>query len=432
MNNPTGVLQRSSGAGSGDVVFVARQPIYNRSNEVFAYELLYTNDVFQNTLSRVDRATADRFFNTFLEVGLEPLVGDNLAFININRLFIEYDYCKALPKERVVLELTPDVQPTESTLASLKALTEAGYTVALDDFEFAEEKRPLLDVASYIGIDFERLTKDEISRQLPALKASKAKLVAKRVNTHEVFEIAKGLSFEFFRGTCFSRPKVALPTRVPINRLSTLQLVLKLQEPELSTPELEKIVSQDVAISYKLLQYVNSAALSLTRTIESIRHAIQMVGTERIRVWASLLLLTKLDDKPAELMITALVRAKMAERLALAMSVVQPESYYMVGLFSVVDALLNVPMQEAIQLLPFSKQVREALVSLEGPMGDVLACVLAYESGTWKEVRCGNLDAATIRQCYLDAIAASRKLPKVTAQDRYDLRKTHPISRRPS
>jgi Predicted signal transduction protein containing EAL and modified HD-GYP domains len=423
MNKPTELLQRSSGGGNGDVVFVARQPIYNRAHDVFAYELLYTNDVLRDTLSRVDKATADRFFNTFIEVGLKPLVGDNLAFININSMFIEYDYCKALPKERVVLELTPDVQPTESTLNSLKALTETGYKVALDDFEFSEDKRPLIDVASFIGIDFERLTKDEISKQLPVLKASKAKLLAKRVNTHEVFEIAKGLGFEYFRGSSFNRPKLALPTRVPINRLSTLQLVLKLQEAELSTPELEKIVSQDVAISYKLLQYVNSAALSLTRTIESIRHAIQMVGTERIRVWASLLLLTKLDDKPAELMITALVRAKMAERLALSMSETQPESYYMVGLFSVVDALLNVPMPEAIQLLPFSKQVREALVSHEGPMGDVLACVLAYESGTWNEVRCGNLGAETIRQCYLDAIAASQKLPKVTSQDRHDLRR---------
>jgi c-di-GMP phosphodiesterase len=423
MNKPTGVLQRPSGAGSGDVVFVARQPIYNRSNDVFAYELLYTNDVLQNNLARLDKATADRFFSTFLEVGLEPLVGDNLAFININRMFIEHDYCKALPKERVVLELTPDVEPTESTLNSLRALTEAGYTLALDDFEFSEGKRPLLDVTTYVGIDFERLTRDEISRQLPVLKASRAKLVAKRVSTHEVFEIAKGIGFEYFRGSSFDRPKLAQPTRVPINRLSTLQLVLKLQELELSTTELEKIVSQDVAISFKLLQFVNSAALSLTRTIESIKHAIQMVGTERIRVWASLLLLTKLDDKPAELMITALVRAKMAERLALAMSVVQAESYYMVGLFSVVDALLNVPMPEAIQLLPFSKQVREALVSHEGPMGDVLACILAYESGTWNDVHCGNLDAATIRQCYLDAIASAKKLPKITSQDRHDLRR---------
>src|SRR5262245_10158559 len=134
MNKPTGVLQRSSGAGDGDVVFVARQPIYNRANDVFAYELLYTNDVFRNT--RVDKATADRFFNTFLAVGLQPLVGDHLAFININRMFIEYDYCKALPKEKVVLELTPDVEPTEATLSSLKALTEGGYKIALDDFEF--------------------------------------------------------------------------------------------------------------------------------------------------------------------------------------------------------------------------------------------------------------------------------------------------------
>jgi EAL and modified HD-GYP domain-containing signal transduction protein len=271
----------------------------------------------------------------------------------------------------------------------------------------------VLDIADYASLDLTRMRQGEILKQLLMLKQSKAKVIASKIESHQTLESAKEMGFEYFRGKCFTKPKLVGPTRVPINRLSTLQLVLKLQEPDLKIVELEKIVGCDLLISYKLLQYVNSAAISLPRNIESIGHAIRMVGTERIRAWTSLLLLSKLDDKPSELILTAFVRARMAELLALAIGEKNPASHYMVGLFSPVDALLNIPMPEAIQLLPFSRPVREALVTHEGPMGSVLSCVLAYESGNWKDVRCGRLDAATIRQTYLDAISAARQMAKI-------------------
>ena len=153
-----------------------------------------------------------------------------------------------------------------------------------------------------------------------------------------------------------------------------------------------------------------------------------MVGTERIRAWASLLLLSKLDDKPAELMVTAFVRAKMAERLAVASGATNPESYYMVGLFSVVDALINVPMPDAIQLLPFSKPIREALVHHEGPIGSVLKCVLAYETGDWTGAQASKVDGGTLRQSYMDAVSAARKMPKLSKQDRKELNSPPEVS----
>lgn len=425
MDQSSKEIRQSGPTASNEVIFVSRQPIYTRSIELFAYELLYRNDALEHALlANGEKAAFEVFLNTFCDAGLEPLVGENLAFINIKRMFILQDYCKALPKERVVLEVSRDVEPDEPVIHALTALSDSGYKLALDDY--TDRNRPLLELADYVNFDFERFTRDEISNQLLKLKLSKAKSIATKIETHEEFEIATGMGFEYFRGACFNQPKLTSPPRLRINRLSTLQLALKLQEPDLSTAELEKIVSQDLAISYKLLQYVNSAALSVSKNIESIRHAVQMVGTERIRAWASLLLLSKLDDKPAELMITAFVRAKMAERLAVAQGATNPDSYYMVGLFSVIDALLNVPMSEAIQLLPFSKQVREALVRHEGPMGQVLNCVLAYENGNWGEIDCSNLDAATIRQCYMDALSATRKMPKLTSGDRQELRSSSP------
>jgi EAL and modified HD-GYP domain-containing signal transduction protein len=398
--------------------FVSRQSIYTRSVQLFAYELLYQRNVVEQALlADSGNGTREPFLKTFSD-GLEELAGENLAFINIPRMFILQDYCGVFPKERAILQISRDVEVDENIFRSLRTLSESGYKLALDDFDCTEQNRPVLELANYLNLNFQRLTRDEMTNQLSTLSRSKAKAIASRVDTHEEFEMAKTMGFEYFRGSCFHKPKIPTPARIPINRLSTMQLVLKLQDPELSMVELEKIVSQDLAISYKLLRFVNSAALSLTRNIESIKHAIQMVGTARIRSWASLLLLTKLDDKPAELLVTALVRARMCEGLALAMGYQNPDSYHMVGLFSVVDALLNVTMPDAIQLLPFSRQVREALVNHGGQMGSVLSCVLDYESGDWDDVRCGDLDAATIRQCYMDAISAAQKMPKGTDQDR--------------
>jgi EAL and modified HD-GYP domain-containing signal transduction protein len=400
---------QSKVAVNNEVVFVARQPISSRSNDLFAYELLYRHDALERMLAaRDEQARPEAFLNTFLDFGLQP---GRLAFIDVTRMVILQGYCKALPRVGVVLQVPRDVEPGESVILSLTELTKLGYELALDDFEYSERTRPMLELVNYGNLNFEILPQEEISKQLSILKQSKAKAIAKRVQTHEVFEVAKSMGFEYFSGSYWTKPKLTPSTHVPINRLSMLQLVLKLQEPELSTVELETLVAQDLAISYKLLQYVNSAALSLSRSIESIRAAIQLVGVEQLRTWASFLYLAKLADKPAELIVTAFVRAKMAECLATSMGAGKPETYYMAGLFSLVGALLNVPMPEAIQLLPFSKQLRQALLSFEGPMGSVLRCVLAYESGDWDNSRCGGLAAATIRQCYLDAIASARKMP---------------------
>jgi EAL and modified HD-GYP domain-containing signal transduction protein len=393
---------------SNDVVFVSRQPIFGRSLDLFGYELLYRSDVLDDVLvKRGDKGQA--FLNTFADLGLES---DRRAFINVSRVFILQDYCKALPADAVVLEISRSVRPDESVIRSLTDLSKSGYKLALDDFDFTECGGPMLDIANYVNVNFDS-PPEAISKQLSMVHQSKAKAIAKRVETHEAFEIAKSMGFEYFRGSCLIEPNLSPTSHVSINRLSTLQLVIKLQEPELQTSELEKIVSQDLAISYRLLHYVNSAALSLPKQIESIRTAIQMVGMEHLRSWASLLFLSKLDDKPAELIITAFVRAKMAECLAAAMGAENSETYYMVGLFSLVGALLNVTMKEAIQLLPFSKEVANALLSHEGPMGHVLRCVLAYETADWNNVVCGGVDAATIRQCYIDAIAAAQRMPGI-------------------
>ena len=398
-----------------EVLLVSRQPIYDREFGLFAYELLYGNETLENApAARPGDPGTDVLLTALLDIGLETLTGDGLAFVNVSRESIVRGHCEALPAERVVLGISSDFELDESVLPVLRELKDSGYSLALDNFVYSEDKDPLLDLADYVIFRFDRFTRDEIVSQLPMLKKFRGKLLGRGLETHEEFGFARNAGFDYFRGSYFTQTKATKSTRVPLNRLATLQLVVRLMEPELSATALERAVSQDITISFKLLSYVNSAALALPRSVQSIRHAIQLVGTQRIRTWASLLLLTKLDDGPSELIVTALVRATMAERLATSQGAPNPESYFLAGLLSVIDALLNMSMAQAIELLPVAAAIGEALVRGTGPMGDTLRCVLAYERGQWSNVRCGQLSLTTIRQCYLDSLVAARATQSVS------------------
>jgi len=199
-----------------------------------------------------------------------------------------------------------------------------------------------------------------------------------------------------------------------MNRLSTLRLIFRLREEDLSAKELEALIQQDIAVSHSLLRYVNSALLSLRVPVRSIADAVQRVDRNQIRTWASLLLLSAFEEKPRELIVTALVRAKMSEQLATSMGEKNPDSYFTAGLFSVLDALLDLPMNEAIGMLPLSESIRRAILYHEGTMGAVLKCVLAYETGKWNEARCGDLSPQVLRNCYLESTTAARDLTTQT------------------
>lgn len=397
--------------GNSNTVFISRRPIYNQSGAVCAYELVYDCEALTRMLAPKDpKAAFETFSNTFLKGAVEPLGDGTTAFIRMSRAFILQNYCKSLTKHGIVLEVT-QLELDDVVNSYLTELRTAGYTIALDNFDFSV--RPP-DFVNTVKIPFEKLPPpNDIAQMLTMLKQSKVKAIVTEVESHEQLELAKSLGFEYYAGLCFTKPKGIKTDQIPVNRLATLQLIMKLQDPDLKTSELEQIVKQDLAISFKLMRFVNSAALSLSRSIDSIKTAIQLVGTNRLRSWASLLFLSRLEDKTSELISTALTRAKMAESLAVAMGVADPDTYYMVGLFSLVDALLNVPMSEATQLLPFSSNVRDALINLGGTYGSVLKCVLAYERGDWAGVTCGNLDPGAIRHCYLVSVAGAGQMLKM-------------------
>jgi len=386
-------------------IFIGRQPIYDRRLGVYGYELLFrATDMNRAAISDGDKATSDVIINTFLEIGLDSIVGNRLAFINLTRSFFVNEHAISLPKERVVLELLEDIEADDEVVTGVKRLSDQGYAIALDDFIYHESLRPLVQLADIIKIDIMALDKDEVRDHVRALREHPPRLLAEKVETQEEFDYCMELGFDYFQGYFLAQPKVIRGRRLPNNRLAILKLLSRLQDPDISPQQLEDLIARDIAFSYRILRYVNSASFALPRTIESIQEAVVILGLQSIKSWTTLLAISQVDNKPAELVVTAMVRAKMAEELARAKNAERPDSFFTVGLFSALDALMDNSMEEILTQLPLADHISDALLHRTGVHGEVLSCVLAYERGQWDRIQPSLLNRSRIRDCYLTAV----------------------------
>lgn len=389
--------------------FVGRQPIYRDGVDVFAYELLSRDsELNRAAFTDGDKATAQLLLNTFLDIGLEQVVGGHLAFVNVTRNFLLSDYSTALPKNRVVYEIGPDTLIDQILLSKLSQLRKGGYCIALDNFVYNEELRPLLEVANIVKLDVQALGRTLTAQHMRDLRSFGVKVLAQKVESHDEYQYCRDVGFDYYQGYFFCKPQVLSETKIPFNRLSTLNLLAKLQDPNVTINEVEHAVGQDLAISYRILRYLNSPMLAMPRKIESLRHAIALVGTRLISNWASLILLDAIEEKPRELMITSMVRAHMCQQLGAAMHQKNVDQFFTVGLFSLLDALVDRPMADALEQLPLVDDVKDAILHQKGLMAQALDCVRAYEYCDWEHTTCGSLDEKSIREAFLRSVAWTR------------------------
>jgi EAL and modified HD-GYP domain-containing signal transduction protein len=389
--------------------FVGRQPIYRDGVDVFAYELLSRNsELNRAAFTDGDRATAQLLLNTFLDIGLDQVVGPHLAFVNVTRNFMLSDYCMSLPKDRMVFEIASDMVIDNALFDRFSSLIKSGYSIALDNFVYNDEIGPLVEFSNIVKLDIQALGREAIAHHAKNLRRYGVKLLAQKVETHQDYAYCKELGFDYYQGYFFCKPQVLSERRIPFNRVSTLNLLAKLQDPSITIQALEHAVGQDLAISYRILRYLNSPIHAMPRRIESLRHAIALVGTRLISNWASMILLEAIDDKPRELMITSMMRAHMCQQLGAAMRQKNVDQFFTVGLFSLVDALVDRPMVDALEPLPLVDEVRDALLHRKGVMARALECVEAYERCDWERTTCENLDEKSIREAFLRSVAMTR------------------------
>jgi len=385
--------------------FVGRQPIFDQHKTVYAYELLFRSGG-ENNANVIDgnQASTQVMLNTLTEFGLDSIVGKHRAFINLTRELLVDDLIQMLPRERVVLEILEDVTVDEELVNAVQELSQQGYIIALDDFTYSDDWRPLVEIADIIKLDVMAATDGEIEQQVQFLRSFDTLLLAEKVETMEQFNFLKTLKFDYYQGYFLSKPCIIEGKRTPTNKLSILQLLSKLAHAETDHREIESLIAQDVTLSYRILRYINAACFALPRKIASINEAIIYLGLSNIRRFASMIAMTGFNDQPHEILLTALIRARMCELLAEAAGHANTDTYFTLGLFSSLDIMLLMPMIKLVDELPLGEDLTQALLGVDGQLSEALRCVLAYERQQWQIVKFNGLCSEEISNIYLQAV----------------------------
>ncbi len=391
-------------------VFLARQPILTRQKKIFAYELLFRNSM-ANVFPQVDQeaATASLLSSTFLTIGIDAISGGHKVFINFSQELLLRGTPSLLPKEKILVEVLENVTPSPEIIAACLALKKQGYELALDDFVFAENLVPLIEIARIIKIDFRQTALAEIERLVRTLSVYKCEYLAEKVETYEEFQLALSLGFSYFQGYFFAKPEVLKNKDISSSQLTIMELICEVNRTEFDVSTLERIINQDVSIAYKLLNYLNSAYFSRLQPLSSIRQAIAYLGVRGTRMFVSLIATSQLAaHKPDVLMKTSIIRARFLEYLGGELQKSSGE-FFMLGLFSLIDAMLDNSMEYLIGQLPLTAEVREALVHRSGLLFPYLRLMELYENGEWPEVEqillTMHLNVQQVGQFYLDAVA---------------------------
>ena len=388
-------------------VFVGRQPIYDRKLGVYGYELLFRSGEANNAAGAIsaDGATSQTIVNTFIEIGLEKIVGTRYAFINLTEnFFLEEDKLPISPRQ-VILEVLEDIPVTDKLVAAVKRLHKQGFIIALDDYIYSPEHKPLIEMAQIIKIDLMAMSRDELIKHVKLLKPFNKKLLAEKIETLDEFEHCVDLGFDYFQGYFLSKPRIIKSATLPQNKLAIMNILALLQDADSDIDDIDEAISSDVAMSYKILKLMNSAFFNFTNKIESIKQALLLLGRKKLNSWASMTAMSKLDDQPSEMIRIAMTRAKMCELLAEQANLKPIENYFTTGLFSALDILMQNSLDILLKPLPISDELRSAVINKEGVMGEALTCTLAYETSDWENVKFQNLSDNDIYVANVEAVS---------------------------
>ena len=379
---------------------VGRQAIFDRELKVFAYELLYRDAQGSCNITDGDQASSTTLLNAFMEIGLDRITGPHKAFVNLTRHFFVDMTPLPFDRGRIVLEVLEDVEVDGALIAGLGNMRAKGFEVALDDYAFQPSLRLLLPLVQYIKVEIRPDGLGELAARMPQLRATGAKLLAEKVETAEQFEQLRALGFDYFQGYFFARPNMVQSQRVEENSAMVMQLLARLNDPDVPMAEVVDLVSRDPGLSYKVLRYVNSAAVGLRAKVDSIQRGVVLMGLGRIRAWATLFAMAGLGSRPTEILNLGLLRANLCERLCRLCGDGIPETAYTVGLLSVLDAMLGRPFASLMGELPLPEEIQHAIALREGPYGQLLEGAMALERNTWPSSICVHVTSADLIEAY--------------------------------
>jgi c-di-GMP-related signal transduction protein len=366
--------------------YVARQPIVDREEKIFGYELLFRDglqNAFSGDTNEASRATLDRS----LLMGLDVLCDGKRAFVNCTRDTLIKGLVTLLPSATTVVEVLEDVPPDPDVIEACRRLKEAGYMIALDDYVADDPRGPLAEIADIIKVDMQLTTEEQRQAMIKQHGPWRCRMLAEKIETHGDFVQARDHGFVYFQGYFFRRPEMLNTRDMPANRLHYLRMLQEVSRPELNVKELEKLIKIEASVCYRLLRYMNSAMFGFKNEIHSVKHALSILGERQVRSWVRLVAAVGAgQDKTSDLVLSALVRGRFGELLQ---PLVQhgESDLFLLGLLSLIDAMLEMPMPEILERVPLDRETKAVLLGQSSLLRPVYQLMLAHESGEWDAAR---------------------------------------------
>jgi EAL and modified HD-GYP domain-containing signal transduction protein len=366
--------------------FIARQAILTREEQVFGYELLFRGGVenfFNAADTDINEASRSTLDSSIL-MGLDVLCDGRRAFINCTREVLLKDFILLLPSSQTVAEILESVPPDGEVVAACQRLKEAGYMIALDDFGMDDPRASLTDFADIIKVDMKCTTVADRAALIKQYGPWRCRMLAEKVETQEEFHETRQAGFLYFQGYFFRRPEMMTTREVPANRVHYLRMIQAVSSAELDLREVENLIKSEASLCYRLLRYMNSAAFAFAHEIHSVRHALSLLGEKEIRRWVRLVAMMGAGkDKSSDLVLTALVRARFCELLADKVPHGNSDLFLM-GLLSLMDAILELPMAQVLENIPLDIETKSVLMGKASRLRPLYQLMLAWESGEWE------------------------------------------------
>ena len=363
--------------------FVARQPIFDRAQNVFGYEILFRNgveDYFNADPELAARSTLD----SSLLFGINMLCDNRRAFVNCTRDVLFKDLITLLPPNQTVAEILETVEPEDRVIAACKRLKAFGYLIALDDFAPDDPRLPLCEFADIIKVDVRATQPEERAGMIRRFGSPKCKMLAEKLETPHEFQQAREMGFVYFQGYFFCRPEIVIGREVPASRLHYIRLLEMVSHSEIDMRELEQMLKQEASISYRLLRYLNSPLFGFALEIKSIRHAMAVLGEREMRRWVRLVVTVgAAEQKCSELVLMGLARARFCELLPDRLH--SNSDLFLMGLLSIMDAILEVSMDLLLEQLPVDRETKATLLGQDSSIRPLYQLMLAQEAGEWAQ-----------------------------------------------
>ncbi|MDA3917937.1 MAG: HDOD domain-containing protein [Deltaproteobacteria bacterium] len=369
-------------------VFMARHPIFTVEKKVFGYELLFRNGI-ENAFPGIDGnvATSTLLSKIFSPFDFNAILDGKQGLINFTKELILQKIPLLLPKEHFIVEVLENIEPDKDIISALSLFKEKGFAIALDDFVYHKKFHPMMELSTIIKFDIKETSLNNLVDIVEQIKSkyNNLTLLAEKIETYDEFELAKEMDFTLFQGYFFSKPEMLSTKSIASSQITKLELINEMGREELNIEKTEELIKNDAAISFKLLRFINSAYFTRINPIDTVKEAITFIGIDELRKFIKIIVISDLNSgKPNELVRTCLIRANMCEKFGRIFKTdLTEDELFTLGLFSLMDVMLDCKMEDILEYINFSDKMKAALLENNKEFNKILNIVISIDQGNW-------------------------------------------------